>query len=153
MELESAWVQAITFAIAVLGAILGVMNTWRAMNDARVKLRVQPAHAIAPGSQGVNFSIQVTNLSRFPLTIREVGLTLDGRSIRSGGRAAIPDPVILDGGPWPRRLDARDAVSVYFDVGQLRGVQGRVGRAYARTACDEVAYGSSPALRQVRNTV
>jgi len=32
-------VEGITLAIAVLGAVLGVMNTWQALDNSRVKLR------------------------------------------------------------------------------------------------------------------
>jgi hypothetical protein len=38
--------QGVTLAIAVLGAALGVINTWHALDRTRVKLRVRPKHAI-----------------------------------------------------------------------------------------------------------
>lgn len=71
------WSEGITFAIALLGAVLGLLNTWIAIDQRRVRLRVSPAYALTPNVIG--FSIAVTNLSAFPLTISEVGLALPGR--------------------------------------------------------------------------
>lgn len=72
----SFWNEAITLGVAMLGAGLGIMNTWQALNANRVKLRVKPAFAIGiPQGQSM-FSIEVVNLSNFPITVSEVGLWL-----------------------------------------------------------------------------
>jgi hypothetical protein len=94
------------------------------------------------------FSIEVLNLSNFALTVTEVGFTLNGSSIKRGERAAIPMPVVIDGEPWPRRLEARESVSLYFERPDSSEP---IGKAYARTACGEVRYGDSPALKQLRS--
>lgn len=69
-------VQAITFAIALLGAVLGLINTWHSLDKSRVKLKVVPAHAIPVGGADpwLQFCIEVTNLSTFPVTVHEVGV-------------------------------------------------------------------------------
>jgi hypothetical protein len=34
------WTKLVTFALAVLGSVLGVLNTWRNMSKDRLKLRL-----------------------------------------------------------------------------------------------------------------
>lgn len=139
-------VQGVTLAIAVLGAVLGVINTWHALDRTRVKLRVRPKHAIPVGSfdPRLTFCIEITNLSSFAVTIEETGVLYRG----SKSRGAYTSPVLIDGGPWPRRLESRSSVTVYGQspkppVGQS------LKCAYARTACGVVRSGTSPALRQL----
>jgi hypothetical protein len=43
--------QAITLSVAVLGAVLGVINTWQGLNKSRLKLKVKPAHDTRRRSQ------------------------------------------------------------------------------------------------------
>ena len=59
-------------------------------------------------------------------------------------------PKVTDGKPWPRRLDSRDAVTLYFDVHQVARDPRLLAKAYAKTECGVIAYGTSPALRQLR---
>jgi hypothetical protein len=68
--------QAITLAIAVLGAVLGVINTWIDLDKSRVKLKVTPAHAIPVGGADprLQFSLTITNLSSFAVTIDDAGV-------------------------------------------------------------------------------
>ena len=68
-----------TISCAVLGAVLGVINTWHGLNQRRVKLKVVPMVAY-PIVYGRKFDqemgcVDVTNLSTFPVTLREVGFT------------------------------------------------------------------------------
>ena len=138
------WMDYVTLAIAALGAGLGIINTWHGLNQRRMKLMVVPKVAYLPshGSEEMG-CINVTNLSAFPVTIREVGFTIDGDP-RKKARAAIPQPIVMDGDPWPRRLEARTSVSLFFDWTNLKhGIK----KAYALTDCGNVAYGDSPALR------
>lgn len=144
------WKDYITLAIAALGAGLGIINTWHGLNQRRVKLKVIPKIAY-PVSHGGDFGqemgcIDVTNLSVFPVTVRDVGFTIDGDP-RTKARAAILQPLVFDGGPWPRRLEARTSVSLYFDWTNLRR---DIKKAYVLTDCGNVAYGNSPALKSKR---
>ena len=139
-------IEAITFAIAVLGAALGVINTWRAIDASRVKLKVVPGHAIPVGGMdpSLRFRIAVTNLSAFPLTIREVGVLYRG----TGDRDVVISPFLADGGSWPRRLEPRSSVSVFSQRPHL--LPGHPIRcAYAETDCGVIKYGNSPALEQI----
>jgi hypothetical protein len=133
---------------AILGAGLGIMNTWNAFNQRRVRLRVTPVHAFGPGGQR-GFGIEVVNLSAFPVTVTDVGFSMDRRSDK-GQRISIIQPILTDGKPWPRRLEARESVSVFFDLREL-GQHGKsIRKAYVRTSCDMVVLGDSGALKQLR---
>jgi hypothetical protein len=141
------WKDYITLGAALLGAVLGIMNTWNAMSARRVRLRVRPVHAFPPSGEPM-FAIEVLNLSNFELTVDEVGFTLNGNKLKKGRRAAIPRPIVIDGEPWPRRLKPRESVSLYF---HRPDPSEPIGKAYASTACGEVRYGDSPALWQLRS--
>lgn len=142
------WKDFLTLGAAVLGAGLGIMNTWNTMSARRVRLKMLPAHAMAP-SGAILFSIEVINLSTFPVTVKEVGLDLPG----DPGRGAVGMPILPDGKPWPRRLEAREAVTVLCDPLASFPAGTRVGKAYARLASGEERRGSSPALRQLQAAI
>jgi hypothetical protein len=144
------WKDVFTISAAAVGAVLGIMNTWNSMSLRRVRLRVSPAHAIAPHFDGDMFVIEVTNLSAFPVTISEVGFS---RRADKGRRAAVAMPMVTDGKAWPRRLEAREAVTLLVPVDNLYGERAAFGRAYAHTACGEFRYGTSPALKQLSDAV
>lgn len=57
--------QGITLSIAVVGAVLGLINTWHGLDMSRVKLKVRPAHAIPVGAANpaLTFCIEITNRS------------------------------------------------------------------------------------------
>lgn len=138
--------EIITFAIAVVGAVLGVISTWHSLDRSRLKLKVVPGHAIPVGSapSDINFSIEITNLSDFAVTIREAGLLFRG----GDKRGALINPIIADGGPWPRRLESRSSVNLYgkIDEGTIKK---DIRCAYATTECGFTKKGHSPALKQL----
>ncbi len=135
---------AFTLGIAVLGAGLGIINTWNSIADRRVRLRVVPQWSIGPGFSG--FAIQVTNLSHFAVTLTEIGFTI-GRA-----RSSLPKrlPILADrvaqGPALPVRLERREVADLSFYVDGIGQHEPR--KAYARTADSTIAYGSSGALRQ-----
>src|SRR3546814_18717402 len=103
----------------------------------RVRLRVRPLSvmAIATGDQG--YGIEVVKLSSFPVTVEEGGFTLNARSATRGERLVVLVPINSDGGPWPRRLEPRTTVTVYFDERSLGQLRGRISKVDAKTACRE----------------
>lgn len=138
--------QAITLSVAVLGAVLGIINTWQNFDRSRLKLKVVFKHAIPVGGvdSRLTFCVEVTNLSTFPVTICDVGVFYRG----TDHRGCIIQPVLLDRGAWPRRLESRSSVTVYSE--KPTSVPGQKIRcAYARTECGHTQIGSSPALRQI----
>jgi hypothetical protein len=138
--------EATTLCIAVLGAVLGVINTWHSLDKVRVKLVVRPRAAIPVGAADPRmvFCIEVTNLSNFAVTVSEIGVFYHGTS----RRGAIVSPMLVDGGGWPRRLEARSSVTLYAQNPAL-GSPYRISCAYATTECGVTVRGNSPALQQI----
>lgn len=112
----------------------------------RQKIGVKPAFAVPTNGALPMFSIEVVNLSSFPVTLAEVGFTV-GRN----RRAVVVNLATSDRKPLPRRIEAREAVSCYFDIGSIG--TNKLGKAYARLSSGEFRYGSSPALKQLRQIV
>lgn len=132
----------VTLSIAVLGAVLGIINTWHSMDERRVRLRVAPKFAFfTHGSElGEQMGcIEIINLSAFPVGVQEVGFTMSGKT-----RQTILAPITVDRQPFPRRLEPRQSVSAYFD---LKAIRPGIIKAYVRTECGEVVYGNSPGLK------
>jgi hypothetical protein len=140
--------QAVTLAIAVLGAVLGLINTWHAIVKDRVKLRVVPAWAFGAFAEGRDsISVEVVNLGMIPVTIAEVGFKLRGAKDQ---RLVQPDAFLIQGGSLPYRLEPRTAVTVVFIPTFLADKRfAEVDLAYARTQCGRVLTGTSGALRQI----
>ena len=124
--------------------MLGVINTLSAINQQRVRIRVTPAYLLSTEEVPMGFSIEIINLSAFPITISEVGFSVGFRK-----RLPISSPYLLSGGTLPCRLSPREAISVTFGPQNFPVVQGtKIGAAYARTACGRTIFGRSPAGRQ-----
>lgn len=126
--------QVLTFGIALVGAVLGIINTWRAWSRDQPRLRVRCVRAFAVGgTSGLPsnmYGIEVTNLSTFPLVITEVGFGLRGTT----DRMVFVHPYLPDNKPWPRTLPPREQVTVYTDAEFLDRSR-RVADVYATTAC------------------
>lgn len=167
----------ITSVAAIVGMVLGIYNFLRARSSDRVQLQVTPKASSFQGQDhsGREFyfhsrdrfdlnhptappetiSLEVVNLSKFAVTVDQVGL----KPFLKRKRIALVNPVIRDGKPWPRKLEPRESVTVFFDVTNLLVAENiqSVKRAYASTACGVTCYGTSGALREfvknVRNAV
>ena len=157
-------VDAITFTIAVLGAVLGVIGTWHQLGQSRVKLRVVPKLAfMVPGNGAirgeritptiealiaqrhpVRLCIEVVNLSAFAVTVSDVGF---GRT--DTRRHCLIQPDTGEGKTFPTRLESREAVSLYAAIGQnLNPEIMTTAVAYAETDCGMVRYGTSSIFRK-----
>ena len=144
------WEASVTFAIAVLGAVLGIFSTWQQLSKDRVKLRVRPVcvfELTRDGPSAARLAIHVLNLSAFPITVSDVGLVR--RTIRKP-RMSLTSPILLDGKEWPRKLEPRESVTAHFgrDLNSARDLH-LMTRAYATTMCGVTTYGVSPALKDV----
>jgi hypothetical protein len=146
MLAEMTMVQGITLAIASVGAVLGVINTWSALDKSRVKLRVLPKHAIPVGSADprLTFCIEVTNLSDFAVTVEDVGVFYRG----TNRRGSIILPMFFDAGGWPRRLEPRSSVTLYSET-PTASAGHPIKCAYATTQCGHTKTGTSPALKEL----
>lgn len=144
------WFQAMTLAVAAIGAVLGLVNTLHQLNKDKVMLKVIPKQAfpIIGGqlSNAATLCIEIINISTFPVTVSDAGLVR--KNIQQERRLALVKPILIDGGAWPRRLETRQSVTVYFDPNQLDSPElASMKRAYVKTDCGEVFYGKSPALK------
>lgn len=137
----------ITIALASIGAVLGILNAWGAYDKDRPRIRVNPRQVVPVGptvDSRARLAIEVTNLSWFPLTVSEVGVLFRGIS----ERGAVIEPVLYDGGTFPRRLDSRTSFTAYLHPEAFVGTRHRVRAAYAKTDCGLTFTGNSPALQQ-----
>nr|WP_294810183.1 hypothetical protein [uncultured Sphingomonas sp.] len=116
----------ITFAIAVLGAGLGLFNTWQWWRDRSVRLRVIPkyAEAVDHNMQHLGtpcLSIEVQNLGAYPVTVEEVGLLIGRARGDLPRRAPFPASQLHMGPSLPHRLERHDAISLVVALGSLPG--------------------------------
>jgi hypothetical protein len=141
------WKDVITFGLAGVGAALGVVNTWTTVRSKRVRLRVTPQWSLASGWSGL--SIEVINLGAFPVTVTEIGFTLDRSRSTLPKRVPIPTQAIVQGDVPPTTIQPHEATSLIFNADWLGSLP--IQRAYARTASGEIARGTSGALEQFKS--
>ena len=138
---------AVTLAIATIGAVLGIMNTWRSFDRDRIRLVVTPRWSFRayPGEPLIHqLCIEVTNLSYLPVTVEQVAFELCGPQ---KDKIFIFMPEFMDGGTFPRRMEPRTSFTVLMAQGaELDPSMKNVRCAFAKTACGIVARGKSPAL-------
>lgn len=130
-----------TAVTAWVGAIAGVaglsLSIWNALRSQAVWLKVQPQISddrIPSERRATRFSVRVTNLSTFAVTLERVVLNF--------GQGDPPNSVDLtdiasDGARLlPMELQPRAAVVMTMDMRSLIAAQfGRFDHAYAITAC------------------
>jgi hypothetical protein len=133
-----------TLGIALLGLCLGVLNSYFVLSSRRVKLRVTPSWSIASGFTGL--SIDVVNLSHFPVTVTEIGLTLDDDRGSLPRRMPIPEERIVNGIQAPTKLERGESKSISFLADNLEPY--RIRRAYTLTSSGTIFRGTSGALKQ-----
>src|SRR5437899_9792555 len=116
----------LTLLIALVGAVLGVINTLTARKEKRVKLvaKAKYAHMVSHmGDFGPQMGcIEVTNLSQFSVFVSEIGFEVIGNN----RRFAVTQPITTDHLPFARKLESRQSVTGYFDLPTSSfGVAGR----------------------------
>ena len=70
-----SWKLYVTIGAAAIGDVLGIINTLYNLNQKRVRLKIRPAYSFFVPGVGRFFSIEVINLSTFPVTIALFGFT------------------------------------------------------------------------------
>ena len=139
------WIIGVTLGIALLGAVLGIINTCHQLSRDRVKLKVIPKIVRivrSDESSGPHLCIEVINLSTFPVTISSVGFRCKGHE------EAVVYPILHDGGRWPRRLEPRQSVTAYFSEDWHELDFRKVRKAYAFTECNVAQHGSVKRLKK-----
>jgi len=149
-------VSTITLVTAIVGAVcgiagaaLGIINTIHQLQRNKLRIKVTPQHAVHLGpfaDAQINFSIEVINLSEFPVVIADVGFLL-----KDGCSATLATVSGLESkGRLPLRLEPRTSYSKLFRLGTDSGLDLRnVKSAYARTECGATVPGNSPALTKL----
>ena len=139
--------QGVTLAIAVLGAALGLINTWRSWVSDRPRARIRYLFRfLPPDMEQRGFTIEVTNLSTFDLTIQEVGFSLSPFWKRDIERLfLVPDGRIGD--TLPILVKSRQQANFCFLDNPTGSSPKRIKSAYAKTACGVYFRGVTPALR------
>jgi hypothetical protein len=161
---DLTYIDVVNFGIALLGATLGVLATWNQFRKDQVRLRVVPKRsyqlpggAVLSGDREhdiqkrlvisgatVRWAVEVINLSSFPISVSAVGFGTRGKN----GRHIIVQPEVSDGRSWPVRLESREAVVFFAQVGEpLPSSVRKHPYAFVETDCGEVRWGSSPILR------
>jgi hypothetical protein len=142
-------VEGLTFGLAIIGAVLGILNTWHAISQSKPKMRVRMLHTYStPKVELVGFSIDVTNLSSFALTVTEVGFSLSPWWRRDIERLYLNQHKAA-GHDLPVRLEPRQSASFYFQ-GKMEGrPPKKITAAYAKTDCGVYFRGTTPALKQL----
>jgi hypothetical protein len=133
-------------AFGFLGAVLGVINTCRAISRDRIKIGVLPVWIFSQhGIEGMG--IEITNLSFMPVTVSHVGFTVRG----SDEHMPILDGV-FGGGRFPQRMEPRTQITAFVSAAAYEHSNfARVHKAYVDTACGKRFTGTSKTLRgQIR---
>jgi len=157
--------QIIIPVAAFVGMGLGIYNFWTERSKRKVKVVVKPKSitrryrnpetGAAGAITSINefctepldsyFAIEAVNLSTFPVTVDNVGFEL----IKDDRRMSIVQPIFMDEGKWPRRLEQRESVTVYCSLPILLKDPGTciIKNAFAETSCDNFFRGKSEALK------
>ena len=157
--------QYITTCAAFLGIGLGLYNLYIASSNRKVRVKVVPksiirkyqneitgAEIVISSKEEFNpvygkFMLEIVNLSNFSVTICHVGFKIFG----DNGHLSIAQPILYDGGEWPRRLESRESFTVYCSLDYLLNNPKSINikNAFAETSCGSICKGSSKALKQL----
>jgi hypothetical protein len=155
----------ITLVIAVLGAVLGIVNSLRLWWRDRLHVKVIPKlYAPIGGAdfrwpehneaflkqysiESPRFCIEVQNRGANPVTIETVGFL----KRRAKSILAINNPIIKDGGKYPRRLEPHSSFVVFthYTPLELKKKFGAPYCAFAETGSGLKFQGTSPVLKDV----
>ncbi|MEN9923952.1 MAG: hypothetical protein RL268_78 [Pseudomonadota bacterium] len=122
----------VTPGVAVLGAGLGVLNTWRSWSQDRVRLRVGVSCGEGLIGNDRALLVNAVNLSTFDLTVTHIGFHLLGRQ----RHCQIFRPLLTSGENLPICLKPRTALTAIHHLGAGDQVPwDQVECAYVLTAC------------------
>lgn len=120
-------------AFGLLGAVLGIMNTWKAYIRDKPHVRVKLISYIERHTDIDALAFEITNLSMFPITIEEIGVIPKKASDR---RYAIDRDGFDCDFPFPCRLESRTSFTARLKpITENRIWSERPKFVYARTGC------------------
>lgn len=142
-------IAGITLGIALLGAVLGIINTVHTVWRDRVRLKVTPMWMFAGGGES-QMTIDIVNSGFLDVTITGAGFS----EARGKGCYWIVPALLLHGGHLPQRMQPRTTITVLLPVGtEDQEWMGKVKQARVKTACGRQFEGITPALRGQINKV
>ena len=157
----------VTSLAAFVGMSLGIYNFLKERDKEKVKLRVIPKSvkqkAVDPLGNIIGymtseneikdnnpqdfFAINVVNISRFAVTITEVGFFVSGTK----QRISCPRPILDTQEKLPKKLEPRESLTAYVDLQSILSSTNirNVYCAFAKTSCDHIETGKTQALKQL----
>jgi hypothetical protein len=157
----------VVIAIAALtGMGLGLYNLWSEKQKDKIKLEIIPKSVKQKGvntlgkgfvlttanefqfDQGTDlYAFEVINHSKFSITVDEVGFL----NSKTNGRNTISNPILMDDGKWPRKLEPRESATFYADLPSILNIKhlSSVTSAFAKTSCNHTEIGTSNSLKQL----
>jgi hypothetical protein len=134
----------VTLGVALLGALLGIINLLRAIGHDRIRLHVSAGFYARPPDMRPGIYIEAVNLGYLSVTVSQIGFLLsDARK-----QIAFPDLFFLRQESLPYRLEPRAMLTAYVPAGrQDDPAFASVTRAFAKTACGLTFTGTSPYLK------
>lgn len=151
---------------AIGGLFLGIVNLRKSLSNDKVKLVVKPLsfHTMGNGKdygsnengidakrEFVTIGLKVINLSKFDVTITEVGFQLN----ETNRRLFFPEAVVLDGeNGIPVKLPSRQSVTITFMPHQLpeENIRSALDAIYVHTACELEFFGRGKVIEEFRIT-
>jgi hypothetical protein len=133
----------VALVMAAVGAVLGILNSWRMFDRDRVRIKVVPRkYVTSNGDRGL--CVDVINLGYVAVTVTQ--LVIDLRKQR--GHMFWFTPGFYESAKLPYRLEPRASITVYVSPAAAQNPEIREGRrVIAKTACGRIFYGQSPAFR------
>jgi hypothetical protein len=129
---STAIMGAVTFGVALLGAVLGVINLWWMLRKDTVRLKVRRMFAYGIQSTWRTVGVEVINVGFLPVTVTEVGFTTRGRGAK---RAPIVGDHLRQQA-LPKRMESRTDLTIYADPSALTDERiKKMTHVYAKTAC------------------
>jgi hypothetical protein len=156
----------VTSLAAFVGMSLGIYNFWKERGKEKVKLRVIPKSVQQKGFNSLGntvflnsenefkdnnpqdfFAIEVVNISRFTVTITEVGFLVSGTK----QRISCSSPILDTQEKFPKKLEPRESLTAYVDLQSMLSSTNirNVYCAFAKTSCDHIETGKTKALKQL----
>jgi len=167
-----AYIKDIVVTIAAfVGMGLGCYNFWNEKNKEKVNIKVTPKSVLRKNlDSNANeiictsenefkienepnlFVIEIVNLSKFPIRISQVGFLVTGTEKRL---SILPDSKLGNNFEWPKKLDVREAVTVYLPLKDIIEFQdlSKICCAFAETECGHIGSGTTTALKQLTSFI
>ncbi len=137
--------QAVTMAVASIGAVLGTMNTWISIDKNRVKLSLIPKEVRRLGAsteEETHLSFDIINFSSFPIIISEIGVLY--KNSKNRGYIFPPKDDL------PKKIEHRESYSIGVTKKYLNPLNGNIVKCiYLKTDCGVMIKGTSKALKSM----